>query len=90
MELKDIVQPKWVAETKRGWGMILTFAGTVLPMVNMWVQSKTGVAIDAPMVALFGEAVNNVISSVGTFVGVCLWVWGSFRPTAPVTLMPRK
>jgi hypothetical protein len=56
----------------------------------MWVQAKTGVAIDAPMVALVGEAFTNMITSVGTFAGVCLWVWGSFRPTSPITALPSK
>lgn len=90
MDLKDIVAPKWVLSTKRGWGMVLTFAGSLLPFVNMWVKAKTGIEIDAPMVALIGEAMANAIDAVGVLVGVLLWVWGSFRPTAPLTVLPPK
>ena len=89
MELKDVVQPKWVMETKRGWGMVLTFAGTVVPLVNLY-GAQYGIHIEPPMIALFGEAVGNVISSVGVAIGVVLWVWGSFRPTAPLNAMPPK
>jgi hypothetical protein len=89
MEIKDVVKPKWALETKRGWGMVLTFAGTVMPMVNMWLATK-GVHVDAPMITLFGEAVNQLIDSVAVVAGVALWVWGSFRPTAPVTVLPPK
>jgi hypothetical protein len=90
MDIKDIEKPKWAMATKRGWGMALTFAGTLLPFVNMWVKNKTGVEIDAPMVALVGEAVGGVIDAVAVATGVVLWVWGSFRPSAPITVLPPK
>jgi hypothetical protein len=89
MELKDIVQPKWVMATKRGWGMLLTFAGTVVPLINLY-GAQYNIHVEPPMVSLLGEAVGNVISSVGVAAGVVLWVWGSFRPTAPVTVAPPK
>jgi hypothetical protein len=89
MELKDVVQPKWALETKRGWGMVLTFAGTVVPFINLY-GAKYGVNIEPPMIALFGEAVGNVISAVGVATGVVLWVWGSMRPTAQITTLPPK
>lgn len=90
MELKDVTAPKWVFATKRGWGMALTFLASVLPFVNVFVKKYTGIEIDAPMVSLVGEAVTHLIDSVGLAVGVALWVWGSFRPTAPLTVMPTK
>lgn len=89
MEIKDVVQPKWVMSTKRGWGMLLTFVSTMLPMLNIWLSGK-GINIDGPMVAIFGEAVTQLIDAIGLVVGVALWVWGSFRPTAPVTVLPPK
>jgi hypothetical protein len=89
MELKDVAAPKWALETKRGWGMLLTFAGTLVPFINMF-GAKYGITVEAPMVALFGEAIGNVISSVGVATGVVLWVWGTMRPTAPITALPPK
>ena len=90
MELKDVVAPKWVLSTKRGWGMLLTFAGTALPFVNMYANQWFGVHIDAPMISLVGDSVTNLLNDFGTFVGVCLWVYGSFRPTAPLQALPVK
>jgi hypothetical protein len=87
MELKDVAKPKWMLETKRGWGMVLTFIGTTLPFVSMLAHQYLGVKIDAPMVALVGEAVNQLIDSAAVVIGVFLWVWGSFRPTAPIALL---
>lgn len=87
MELKDIVKPKWALETKRGWGMALTFVGTAMPFVTVMAKQYFGINIDAGMVALVGEAVTNLIDSVAVVSGVVLWVWGSFRPTAPLTLL---
>jgi hypothetical protein len=89
MELKDVVLPKWALETKRGWGMLIVFAGTVVPFINMY-GAQYGIHIEPPMVALLGEAVGSVISSVGVAVGAVLWVWGSMRPTAPITALPPK
>jgi hypothetical protein len=89
MELKDVVKPKWAMETKRGWGMLLTFVGTAMPFVTLMAKQYLGVNIDAPMIALVGEAVNQLIDSVAVVSGVVLWVWGSFRPTssAPLSLL---
>lgn len=89
MEIKDVVAPKWVPTTKRGIGMIVTFFTAVLPILSGWLATK-GVHIDAPMVALFGQALGNVVDAVGTFVGLVLWVWGSFKPTAPLAVLPPK
>lgn len=90
MELKDIEKPKWALETKRGWGMVLTFAGTLMPVITIYSKQWFGVAIDAPMVALVGEAVSGVIDAVAVAAGVVLWVWGSFRPTAQINVLPPK
>jgi hypothetical protein len=81
------VTPKWVLETKRGWGMVLTFATTVLPIVNSWVSAKWGVSLDAPFVMALGDAVTSMIDSVGLVIGLVLWFVGSMRPTAPLTLL---
>lgn len=89
MEMKDVVAPKWVMSTKRGWGMALTFVSTLMPMINVWLAGW-GVHLDAPMVALIGEAGTQLIDSLGLAVGVALWVWGSFKPTAPLTVAPPK
>lgn len=90
MELKDISQPKWVPTTKRGVGMILAFFTTLLPFISGYVKVHYGVTLDAPLVALFGEVLTNLITTVGTVVGFVLWVWGSFRPTGPLTVLPPK
>jgi hypothetical protein len=89
MELKDIVQPKWVLSTKRGVGMLLTFLTTLLPFLSGWAATK-GVHIDAPMVALFGQVIGGVIDAVGTLVGFGLMIWGMWRPTAPLAALPPK
>jgi len=86
MELKDVVAPKWVLSTKRGWGMVLTFVGTALPFVNVYATQWLGHPLDAGMVALVGQSVTNFIEAVGQVAGVALWVYGSFRPTAPLQL----
>lgn len=89
MDMKDVVPPKWVLSTKRGWGMFITFVMTLLPMLNVWLTSK-GIEISAPMVQLVGSGVAGVIDAVGILIGIALWVWGSFRPTAPLTVLPPK
>lgn len=92
MELKDIEEPKWALATKRGWGMLLTGASVILPFANEYAKAHWNFAIDAPMVALVGQAVSGVIDSVGLAVGTGLWVWGSMRPSsaAPLTVLPPK
>lgn len=90
MELKDIEKPKWALETKRGWGMALTFLGTAMPFVTVMAKQYFDINIDAAMVAVVGEAVSQLIDSVAVVAGVVLWVWGSFRPTAPLQLVPVK
>ena len=90
MELKDIVEPKWALATKRGWGMLLAGVSTVLPFVNEYTKGKWGVSIDAPVVALAGEVGANLIDAVGLAVGYGLWIWGTFRPSAPLTVLPPK
>lgn len=83
----DMVPPKWVLSTKRGWGMLITFVSTMLPVVSVWLAAK-GINIEPGMVTQLGEAVGNLIEQVGVVVGLVLWVWGSFRPTAPITMVP--
>jgi hypothetical protein len=85
--ISEVVPPKWALETKRGWGMVITFVTTVLPIVNTWVSAKWGIQLDAPFVMAFGEAVTSMIDSVGLVVGLALWFVGSMRPTAPLTLL---
>lgn len=88
-DMVDVVPPKWVMTTKRGWGMFITFVVTLLPMLNLWLASK-GWEVTIPMVQTIGSAGVGVIEAVGFAVGVALWVWGSFRPTAPLTVLPPK
>lgn len=87
MDLKDVVAPKWIFATKRGWGMVITFVTTMLPMLNVWM-SGMGYSIDPGLVSLVGETGAQLLDTVGLVIGVALWVWGSFRPTAPITVLP--
>lgn len=85
MDIKDIVPPKPFEATKRGWGLIAAAVAAVLPYVNGLIADITGIHIDAPIVALVGEAVTRIIDAVGVGAGVALFVWGSIFPTAPLT-----
>jgi len=87
--MDEIMQPKWVLATKRGWGMTITGLTSLLPLLDTWVSMKWGVHISAPVVDLVGQAGTHVLDAIGMAVGVVLWVWGSFRPTAPLTLFRR-
>ena len=90
MELKDIVEPKWALQTHRGWGMLITFLSTGLPFVNVYAQQWLGHGIDPGVVSLLGEAGARLIDDIGIAVGVCVWVYGTFFPTAPITVLPPK
>lgn len=85
--MTDVMQPKFVLSTKRGWGMVITAVTTAIPVVNLFGASK-GIHIDGPMVALVGQSVGAALDAIGVACGVMLWVWGSFKPTAPLTLFP--
>jgi len=87
VEMKDIVAPKWMMATKRGWGMVIAGLSAGLPMFSWWLAGK-GINVDLPMITLFGETVSQMLDSVGLVVGFVLWVWGSMRPTAPITVLP--
>jgi hypothetical protein len=87
LELKDVVAPKWMMYTKRGWGMLIAGLAAGLPAISWWLESK-GIHIDLPMIKVFGEAVSNAMDSIGLVIGFGLWFWGSMRPSAPLTVFP--
>lgn len=84
----EITKPKFILDTKRGWGMLITGVAAMVPFLSYYVEAWTGVKLDAAMVAMLGEAGVMVIDAAATVVGVGLWVWGSFRPTAPLVVNP--
>lgn len=77
-------QPKWVLTTKRGWGMVLTGLTVVLPFVSQF----TGVPLDPGIVSAVGQTVATGIDVAGALAGLTLLIWGAFRPTAPLKLLP--
>ena len=79
-----IEQPKWVLSTKRGWGMVITGLTVAVPLIAQF----TGLPLDQAVVNTVGQTVATGIDVVGTLVGVGLWIYGSFRPTAPLKLLP--
>ncbi len=82
------MKPKWVLTTKRGIGMLMVVLASVMPVAGAWVKAKWGWEVDAPMVAVFGERLYGVVDAVALVSGFVLWVWGSFRPTAPLSVTP--
>jgi len=82
MNMSDVMQPKWWLATKRGWGILLAGGATFIPMVATLV----GLPIDASTVGVGGEIVTNWLESTGQLIGFGLLVWGSFRPTAPLSV----
>ena len=84
VDMTEIVPPKWWLQTKRGWGMVITFVTAVLPVFGVWVSSLLGVDITPDLVSALDSVVLRWIEASGTVLGLALWVWGSFRPTAPL------
>lgn len=78
--------PKWVLETKRGWGMLIAAVVMIVPFVNQYL----GLGIDAAVVGTLGETVTKLIDAVAAVVATVLMIWGMWRPTAPLTLLPPK
>jgi len=86
VDMTEIVPPKWWLATKRGWGMLITGVMAGLPLAAGLIYSWFGVNITPEMVSNVNTAVLDWIEATGTVIGVALWVYGSFRPTAPLTV----
>lgn len=82
-ELKDFVAPKWWLDTKRGIGMFMVGLGTAVPVLGAWF----GVTLDPAVITETGQQVAVWFDVTWNIVGFVLWVWGSFRPTAPLAVM---
>lgn len=80
------MQPKWWLETKRGWGMLITAVMGLITYAGPLLSQWTGIPIDAAFVGLVGQVVANLLEAIGFCIGFYLWVVGSFRPTAPITV----
>jgi hypothetical protein len=82
MNMSDYMQPKWWLETKRGVGMAMVALGVAVPMIAGW----TGVTIDPATVGAMGAEIAKWFEVTWNVVAYALWLMGSFRPSAPITI----
>ena len=82
MKMSDYMQPKWFLETKRGVGMLMAGVGALVPMVGAYF----GVTIDAVTWGQFAAEVAKWFEITWNVMAYALWIAGSFRPSAPITV----
>jgi hypothetical protein len=80
--MSDYMQPKWFLETKRGVGMAMAAVGVAIPMIAVW----TGVTLDAASVGAFTSELVKWFEVTWNVVAYVMWVWGSFFPSAPLSV----
>lgn len=81
--MSEVMQPKWFADTKRGIGMLMVGLGTFIPLVAGYF----GVTIDTATWGQFAANVASWFDVTWNVIGYVLWIWGTFRPTAPIAVM---
>lgn len=82
MKMTDYMQPKWWLSTKRGIGMAMVAVGAVVPVVGAYM----GLTIDVATWGQFTAAVAQWFEVTWNVVAYGLWLFGSFYPTAPLTV----
>lgn len=71
---------KWWGESMTIWGVILTAASTVLPVIGPLL----GFDITAEMVQQLGKQVTEVVQALGGVIGTLLAIYGRMRATQPI------
>ncbi len=75
-------ETKWIGKSLTIWGVVVTAASTLLPTFG----ASLGLEVTADDVAKVGSSVTDVISAVGTAVGLIMAVIGRMRAKGPATL----
>jgi hypothetical protein len=79
-------EPKWFLMTKRGVGMAIAAALVVLPFANQYF----GLHLDVTVVKALGDSLSSWLDVSLKVFSAVLMVWGMFRPTGPLTVLPPK
>lgn len=79
--MTDVMQPKWWLDTKRGIGMAMLALGQAVPIIGAWF----GVTVDAAMVGDLAANIAQWFDVTWNVIGGVLLLWGSWRPTAPLS-----
>ncbi len=72
---------KWWGESMTIWGVIVTAAATVLPVVGPLI----GFDITAEMVKQIGQQLTEAIQALGGVIGTLVAIYGRMRATQPIT-----
>lgn len=75
----------FILASKRGWGLIIMGLGFGLPVLATYL----GVTYDANAVNTFAADGVNLIGQGFKFVGSALALWGMFRPTGKLVILPK-
>lgn len=78
---ETIRSAKWWGESMTIWGVIVTAAATVLPVVGPLV----GFDITAEMIKQIGEQLTEAIQALGGVIGTLVAIYGRMRATQPIT-----
>jgi hypothetical protein len=71
---------KYFLTSKRIWGIIITAATAVVPVVSKYL----GHEISPAAITQLGDSVTAAINAVGAAVGIVLAFWGSVVAQGPV------
>ena len=71
---------KWWGESMTIWGVMVTAAATVLPVIGPLI----GFDITAEMVGQIGQQLTEVVQALGGVVGTLLAIYGRLRATQPI------
>lgn len=82
MNMTDYMQPKWWLDSKRGIGMAMAGLGAVIPAVAAYF----GATIDAATWGQFAAEVAKWFEVTWNVIAYVLWIYGSFFPTAPLSI----
>ncbi|MGD9670009.1 MAG: TIGR02594 family protein [Hyphomicrobiaceae bacterium] len=78
---EGIPAAKWWGESMTIWGVIVTAAATVLPVVGPLL----GLDITGEMVRQIGQQLTEVIQALGGVIGTLVAIYGRMRATQPIT-----
>ena len=77
---EQVPNSKWWGESMTIWGVIVTAAATVLPVLGPLI----GLDITGEMVRQIGQQVTEVIQALGGVLGTIMAIYGRVRATQPV------
>lgn len=77
-------QAKWWGESLTIWGVIVSAASTVLPVIGPLL----GLDITGEMVRQIGEQLTQVVQALGGVIGTILAIYGRVRASQPITRLP--